>query len=103
MSIVTTVSSDKKSIHINISGRFDYKNTKDFRHAYDTTEAGDGATYFINLNHSSYLDSSALGVLLLLREKACKLGGNVILDRPSESACSILKVANFDTLFTINY
>ena len=49
------------------------------------------------------MDSSALGMLLLLREHAKCRGGSVFIERPSEQVDSILKVANFEQLFTINY
>lgn len=90
-------------MHLCVSGRFDYKLTREFRRTYNKPEQLYGVTYYVNLNDTTYIDSSALGILLLLREFAKHRGGSVIIDRPSDLVSNILKVANFETLFTINY
>lgn len=103
MSIKKNISYDGKVMHIKVTGRFDYKITRDFRRTYNEADRLNGVTYYINLNDTTYIDSSALGILLLLREFANHRGGSVIIDRPSELVSNVLKVANFDTLFAINY
>lgn len=103
MSVSQEVSSDGKKIQINISGRFDYKVSQEFRDTYRQIPGQEGVAYYVNLSDASYMDSSALGMLLLLREHAKCRGGAVYIERPSEQVDSILKVANFEQLFTINY
>jgi anti-anti-sigma factor len=103
MSVSQEVSNDGKKIHISISGRFDYKVSQDFRDAYRHVRGHEGVAYYVNLNDASYMDSSALGMLLLLREHAKCHGGTVFIERPSKEVDDILKVANFEQLFTINY
>ena len=103
MSVSQEMSSDGKKIHINISGRFDYKVSQEFRDTYRQVPGQEGVAYYVNLSEASYMDSSALGMLLLLREHAKCRGGVVFIERPSEQVDSILKVANFEQLFTINY
>jgi len=103
MSVSQEMSSDGKKIHINISGRFDYKVSQEFRDTYRQVPGQEGVAYYVNLSDASYMDSSALGMLLLLREHAKCRGGTVFIERPSEQVDSILKVANFEQLFTINY
>lgn len=103
MSVSQEMSSDGKKIHINISGRFDYKVSQEFRDTYRQVPGQEGIAYYVNLSNASYMDSSALGMLLLLREHAKCRGGTVYIERPSEQVDSILKVANFEQLFTINY
>ncbi len=103
MSVNQEMSSDGKKIHINISGRFDYKVSQEFRDTYRQVPGQEGVAYYVNLSDASYMDSSALGMLLLLREHAKCRGGAVFIERPSEQVDSILKVANFEQLFTINY
>ncbi len=71
---VKTKSSEKgNELVISIDGRFDFGLQKDFRKSYEATKA---AAYVIDMRATEYMDSSALGMLLLLREHA----GN-------ESAC----------------
>ena len=103
MSVSQEVSSDGKEIHINISGRFDYKISQEFRDTYRQVPGQEGVEYYINLSDAVYMDSSALGMLLLLREHAKCRGGSVFIDQPSRQVNDILKVANFEQLFTINY
>lgn len=103
MSISQEVSNDGKKIHISVSGRFDYKVSQEFRDTYRQVPGQEGVAYYVNLSDASYMDSSALGMLLLLREHAKCRGGVVYIDQPSTQIDSILKVANFEQLFTINY
>ncbi|HEB55004.1 MAG TPA: anti-sigma factor antagonist [Gammaproteobacteria bacterium] len=103
MSVCQEVSSDGKKVQISITGRFDYKVSQAFRDSYRHVPSQDGVTYSVDLSGADYMDSSALGMLLLLREHAKSRGGTVYIERPSKQIDSILKVANFEQLFTINY
>ncbi len=103
MSVRREVLDDGKKVQINISGRFDYKLSQEFRDTYRQIPGQEGVAYYVNLSEADYMDSSALGMLLLLREHAKCRGGAVYIERPSEQIDNILKVANFEQLFTINY
>jgi anti-anti-sigma factor len=94
---------DGKKVQINISGRFDYKLSQEFRDTYRQIPGQEGVAYYVNLSEADYMDSSALGMLLLLREHAKCRGGTVYIEKPSEQINNILKVANFEQLFTINH
>ncbi len=102
MSVVQQVLENGMKIQINISGRFDYESSQAFRDAYRHLTDLEGANFYINLRNANYMDSSALGMLLLLREHAKSNGCAVIIEQPGEQIDKILKVANFDKLFTIN-
>lgn len=103
MSVLQQVSNDGKKVSINITDRFDYKVSQEFRDSYRKIPGQDGMSYYIDLSEANYMDSSALGMLLLLREHAKCNGGTVFIERPSKQIENILKVANFEQLFTINY
>lgn len=103
MSVHQIVSSDGRTVYINIVGLFDYKVSQEFRDSYRQVPTVDNITYRVDLSDATYMDSSALGMLLLLREYAKCHGGVVVLHCPSEQIDSILKIANFQKLFTINY
>ena len=102
MSVIQKITGDGMTVHINISGRFDYRLSRQFRKAYRQIPDHDGITFHVDLRNTSYIDSSALGMMLLLREYAKCKGGSVIIDSPSEQIDKILKVANFEQLFVIN-
>jgi anti-anti-sigma factor len=102
MPVSWNTSDNDRSVHITVSGRFDFRLSQDFRDSYRLATGQEGVTYHVDLHEISYLDRSALGMLLLLREYAKSRGGVVIIDYPSEDTGRVLKNARFDHLFTIN-
>jgi anti-anti-sigma factor len=99
MSVVSSISRDDGVVDIAISGRFDFSLQKDFRDAY--RDFAPGLRYRVDLAEVEYLDSAALGMLLLLRQHAGGKEDSVVLCRPSEPVDKILRVANFDRIFSI--
>ena len=69
MSINMTTSDEGNKVTIAVAGKFDFQLYDEFRASYADT-AGDGVEYVVDLAETDYLDSSALGMLLLLREHA---------------------------------
>ena len=102
MTVRKEISDDGSVVEINIKGKFNYLLSEAFTNAYRLLPEKKGVTYHVNLSDASYMDSSALGMLLLLREHAKCRDGVVIIDQPSVQINQILKVANFEQLFTIN-
>ena len=102
MSIRQQVLDEGKTVQIMIDGRFDFEDSQAFRDAYQGVSDKKGVEYCVDLSGANYMDSSALGMLLLLREHAKSQGGTVILEKPAEKIDKILRVANFEQLFTIN-
>ncbi|MFA6902119.1 MAG: STAS domain-containing protein [Gallionellaceae bacterium] len=100
MSISATVSGNTATIMM--SGRFDFNVQRDFKDAYDPqlSNAAVGAIE-VNLAGVDYLDSSALGMLLMLRERANSAGKSLKLCKPTSGVAQILEIANFSKLFTI--
>lgn len=100
MSISATVSGNTATI--NMTGRFDFNVQRDFKEAYDPqlNNAAVGAIE-VNLAGVEYLDSSALGMLLMLRERSTAAGKSLKLCKPGAGVAQILEIANFSKLFTI--
>ncbi|HFE39030.1 MAG TPA: anti-sigma factor antagonist [Gammaproteobacteria bacterium] len=99
MSVSSAESDNGNQVNIIIKGRFDFNDHTDFRESYRPFQ-GD-ASYTLDMHDAEYMDSSALGMLLLLREHA---GGdnakiNVVGCRPEIK--KILAIANFQKLFDI--
>lgn len=85
-----------------MSGRFDFNMHRAFREAYDPVLSKGGIQSLeIDMGRVEYLDSSALGMLLLLRERAQTARVSVVLCRPSSAVMQILEIANFNKLFGI--
>ena len=100
MTVQVESTADGSEVTIKVSDKFDFSLHRKFREAYKDCNAS-GAIYHVDLSEAEYMDSSALGMLLLLREHAESKGGDVDLIKPTESVKKVLTVANFDKLFSI--
>lgn len=87
---------------IKLQGRFDFNAHRDFREAVDQALA-DSATseVSVDLGEVDYLDSSALGMLLMLRDKAKGAGKSVSLANGRGAVRQVLDIANFGKLFAM--
>lgn len=100
MSISSSPSSDGSTLTINIAGRFDFSSHQDFRRSYESVSNKPGA-YIVDMKETTYLDSSALGMLLLLRDYAGGDESNITIANCNDDVKKILSISNFDQLFTI--
>jgi len=100
MGINMTVSADDGKVTIAVTGKFDFQLYDEFRASYADT-AGNGTEYVIDLSDTEYLDSSALGMLLLLREHAGGESSCIEITQASPEVRKILDVANFGKLFKL--
>ncbi len=101
MEINVTTSGTIATIHLH--GRFEFNGHRAFKAAYDPLLQQAGITVLaIDLAAMDYLDSSALGMLLMLRERAQAVNKGVTLCKPNQLVMQILDIANFAKLFTIS-
>ncbi len=101
MSIESEVSQDGKTLMIAIKGRFDFGSHQSFREAYERFYMKPEA-YVVDLKDTTYLDSSALGMLLLLRDYAGGEKAQVEVINSNNDVRKILAISNFDKLFAIS-
>jgi len=101
MSITTEKSDDGKQVTIKIDGRFDFGSHHDFRDAYRGSSES-GTVFTLDMSSTEYMDSSALGMILLLKEHAGTLGGDIKIVNASSEIKNILEIANFDKLFSVS-
>lgn len=101
MPIASQLSDDGRELTIRISGRFDFSAHQDFRDAYESLSA-QPHRYRIDLRDTSYLDSSALGMLLLLRDHAGGDLADVQILNCNADVRKILAISNFEQLFSIH-
>ncbi len=100
MSVSINMSDDAKTASIRINGRFDFSLHNDFRKSYKDLDLTSGE-YIVDLSGTDYLDSSALGMLLLLKEHAESQNATVRLINYNDEIHEILTIASFDKLFTM--
>jgi len=86
-----------------MNGRFDFFAHREFKDAYSQLlQQKNLARLVLNMADVSYLDSSALGMLLLLNERAAAENKIVELSRANTTTKQIFDIANFGKLFTIS-
>ena len=101
MGISSSSSADGSELTINIEGRFDFSSHQDFRRSYEGLSAKP-ASYKVDMNATSYLDSSALGMLLLLRDYAGGDNADISIVNCNDDVKKILSISNFEQLFKIS-
>ncbi|WPC06602.1 STAS domain-containing protein [Pseudomonas sp. MBLB4123] len=100
MAITSLPSPDGQELTIVIQGRFDFGAHQEFRDAYERTSVSP-ERYVIDLKGTTYLDSSALGMLLLLRDHAGGEHAQIRLLNCNPDVRKILAISNFGQLFQI--
>ncbi|WP_442108953.1 STAS domain-containing protein [Pseudomonas sp. NUPR-001] len=96
---VESISQDGK-LTIRVKGRFDFGKHQEFRSAYE--RLGKPDLVIVDLKHTTYLDSSALGMLLMLRDHAGGDDADVQVINTNPDVRKILAISNFDKLFDIS-
>lgn len=100
MSVETREQDGGRTLVIAIQGNFDFNIHREFREAYrDRTGV---ASFVVDLARTEYIDSAALGMLLLLREFAHANGAEVVIQNTADGVRRILEIANFQQLFAID-
>jgi len=100
MSVETSRSEDGSDLIIKVNGKFDFSLHSEFRKSYKDEEVS--GEYCVDLGKTEYLDSSALGMLLLLKEYAESSSSSVKIINAGPDIKEILIIASFDKLFEIN-
>jgi len=100
MTIQSKMSSDNKQLIIAIDDRFDFSLHQQFRDAYCQSTTPD-VTYILDLSKTEYMDSSALGMILLLKDHVQLHAGQLIISKPNDTVNKILEIAQFHRLMTI--
>lgn len=100
MPVTEQLSADGQTLTIKIQGRFDFSVHQEFRSAYESQKQK-SQQYIIDLRDTVYLDSSALGMLLLLRDHAGGVTSRIKIVNPNHDIRKILTISNFGQLFAI--
>ena len=97
-----TMRADGKQAVVRLSGRFEFSAHREFREVMDTAlQNKELETVTVDLADVDYIDSSALGMLLMLREKANQAKKGLALANPRGIVKQALDIAHFERLFSI--
>ncbi|MFA6014887.1 MAG: STAS domain-containing protein [Gallionellaceae bacterium] len=93
MQIFTTKLDDK--IILQIKGRFDFNSRHIFKDAYTPClQISPEKTIELEMSGVEYLDSSSLGMIMLLSEKAQEVGKTIVITHPNQTVVQVLDIAN---------
>ncbi|MBR9790370.1 MAG: STAS domain-containing protein [Gammaproteobacteria bacterium] len=87
---------------ISVPERFDFSFHKSFTEQYNQIlENYKGGLITLDFSKVLYLDSAALGMVVLLKKRAKANGCDVEITSAKGTALEILEIANFDKMVTI--
>jgi len=86
------------SLTLKVKGRFNFSCYKQFN---DAVAGPVAPRYVVDLSSADYMDSSALGMLLLLRDKVGQDTSRVKIVAGAGQPHEVLKLANFHKLFSV--
>jgi len=99
--MAVTATTNGNTITLKVSGRFDFSSHQEFRQIYEAVSA-EVTNYMVDMADATYLDSSALGMLLLMRDHAGGDDAKIEIVNCNEDVKKILTISNFGQLFTIS-
>jgi anti-anti-sigma factor len=87
---------------ISLGGNFSFSAHREFKSAYRNQLSNSSiGNIVINLAAVEYLDSSALGMLLVMRDNVQLANKSLVLASPSSITQRTFDIAGFEQLFTI--
>ncbi|MDH5483719.1 MAG: STAS domain-containing protein [Gammaproteobacteria bacterium] len=98
MSVTATSNNENKTLTINIDGQFDFSAHPSFRNSYQNIDPS--FNVIVNLGNTEYVDSAALGMLLLLDEHFTNTKIKII--NTNELTRQVLGIAHFEKKFDIS-
>lgn len=99
MPITSSLSDDKQELTLQVEGRFDFNALQEFRKAYESHTKV--PRYILDFGKAEYLDSSALGMLLALRDYAGGDSANIRIVNSIADVKKILIITKLDELFKV--
>lgn len=100
--MLANLRTERDTAVIRLTGRFDFSGHREFRHCYEAALQEPAVRRIdVDLKNVEYLDSSALGMLLLLKEQADARALPVALLNCGGTVKDILEVANFGVMFSM--
>jgi anti-anti-sigma factor len=90
------------SVVIRMRGTFTHEDTQSFQHIIEHIKLNDVSDITLDLNDVEFIDSSAMGMLLLMKNESSKLGIATKLDNVTGQVWKIINLTHFDKIFDVN-
>lgn len=91
---------ENQTLVIQVSGRFTFDLQREFRDAYE--KHNNKRHFIIDLRETDYLDSSALGMILILNDTTMKNNAKLKIINCRPTIKKIFELANLDKLIQIS-
>jgi anti-anti-sigma factor len=95
------VSHSTQETRIALPERFVYNQQAGFRRAYTEAPSQAGRRFILDFSRTNYIDSSALGMLLILREEVGGDNADIHMINARPQIRKILETARFHELFKL--
>jgi len=90
-----------KWLIISISGKFIIKNLVSIKRLFDNAESDKEQHVAIDLNKASYLDSSAISILINFHKRCVEKGGRLVLFGINRDIEEVLSIVGLDKVITV--
>lgn len=100
MTAELSIEMDRRDLTLHVVGAFDFSLHDDFRLAQEQLQPPISRC-IVDLAQATQIDSSALGILLVLQEQAFSIGARVVLANAPVNIRDVLAIGNFDELFDV--
>lgn len=84
-----------------LSGKFTFADHSSFKTVIESAKDASITGLTLDLSALDFIDSAALGMLLIVRDEANKRGFKVNLYKPQGHVLKMFKISKFDTLFNM--
>lgn len=91
-------SNNNKHYDFILSGKFTFSDHEKFRDIIEIIQSGKAKSVAMDFKDVDFIDSAALGMLLVAREEGEKASASIVLQN-TENIDKMLKISKFDTLF----
>lgn len=88
---------------LEMDGTFTFSDNAKFRQIANMLRESNAQAVTLKMGGLEFIDSAALGMLLLLHDEAQKKGFRVVLSGANGQIKKMLQLSNFDEIFTIDY
>ena len=86
---------------VSISGKFTFSDHQEFKSIFAILSDKDIKSIHLDFENVEFIDSAALGILLLARDESEKTGTTLVLQKPTGQVKKMFEVSRFYDLFQI--
>jgi anti-anti-sigma factor len=97
----TTISTAGHIARINLAGEFDFSTQDDLNQTFENALHTSAREIRINMEKTTFIDSSVIRMLLKLREQAKQQKKSLTIENCNERIFEIFTIGGFDQIFDI--